>query len=74
MKKSPLIELRYNEVKDLLDINDILYVESNHWSIQMDLPKIGPCTYWKKKDLLHDHKNNKWISQGHSKIKSLLNK
>ncbi|KZE77511.1 hypothetical protein AV926_14150 [Myroides marinus] len=66
-------QIRYNETKDLLDQNEVMYIEKEYNSIAIQMPKLGECTYWSKKDKLHIHKQNKWINNGFYFIKNHLN-
>ncbi len=65
-------QIRYNEVKDLLDQKEVMYIEGEYSSLQIQMPNLGECTYWAKKDKLHIHKQNKWIDNGFYFIKKQI--
>ena len=65
-------QIRYNEVKDLLDQKEIMYIEGEYSSLQIQMPNLGECTYWAKKDKLHIHKKNEWIHDGYYALRNLL--
>jgi hypothetical protein len=66
-------QLRKNEFKDLLEMNELLY-EEFAYHIRADIPEIGEVTYYPKKNRLNIHKSNKWQDNGFYFIKNHLNK
>jgi hypothetical protein len=66
-----MTELRRNEFKDLLDMNEIIFIEHPHF-IQSDITKIGNITYYPKSDKLQICKGNKWELEGYNFIKNHL--
>ena len=53
-----------NELLDLLDSNEIIFVEKENNSMLFLHTKLGSCTYWVNKDKVHIHKGNKWENNG----------
>jgi hypothetical protein len=56
-------EVRRNEFKDLLEMNELMFVEHTDF-IKADIPELGACTYYPKKNRLNIHLGNKWESDG----------
>jgi len=52
-------QLRKNEFKDLLEMNELLFVEENHF-VKADIPQLGNITYYPKSNRLQINKGNKW--------------
>ena len=50
-----MTEIRKNEFMDMLEMNDLLFVEHEHF-IQSNIPKIGNVNYYPKADKLQIHK------------------
>ena len=65
-------EVRRNEFKELLFINDLMFVEHTDF-INADIPELGEVTYYPKKNRLNIHKGNKWESDGYYFVKKQLN-
>ena len=65
-------DLRKNEFKDLLEMNELLFEEKDY-SIVTDLPKLGTITYYPKSNKIQVHKANFWIGNGFIYTKQLLN-
>lgn len=68
-----MTELRRNEFKDLLEMNEIIFIEHPHF-IQSNISKIGNINYYPKSDKLQIHKTNKWELDGFNFIKTHLKK
>lgn len=66
-------EVRRNEFKDLLEMNELMFVESTDF-IKVDIPELGSCTYYPKKNRLNIHRGNKWEHDGYYFVKSHLGK
>lgn len=64
-------DLRKNEFKDLLEMNELLFEEKDY-SIVADLPKLGNITYYPKSNKIQVHKTNTWIENGFIYTKNLL--
>jgi hypothetical protein len=56
-------QLRRNEFKDLLEMNNLLFEEFDY-HIQADIPELGEVTYYPKKNRLNIHKSNEWKDNG----------
>lgn len=65
--------IRRNEFKDMLQMNDLMFVEHTDF-IRVDIPELGECTYYPKKNRLNIHKGNKWESDGFYYVRNHLNK
>jgi len=65
-------DLRKNEFKDLLEMNELLFEEKDY-SIIADLPKIGSVTYYPKSNKMQVHKTNTWLENAFIYTKNLLN-
>lgn len=68
-----MTEIRKNEFMDMLEMNDLLFVEHEHF-IHSNIPKIGKITYYPKSDKLQICKTNKWELSGFVFIKKHLKK
>ena len=68
-----MTEIRKNEFIDLLEMNEIIYIENLHF-IQTDIPKLGNITYYPKSDKLQICKGNKWELGGLNFTKNHLKK
>jgi hypothetical protein len=68
-----MTEIRKNEFMDMLEMNDLLFVEHEHF-IHSNIPEIGKITYYPKSDKLQIHKTNKWELGGFNFIKTHLKK
>ncbi len=66
-----LAELRKNEFKDLLETNELIFIEKE-FAVLVDLPTLGACTYYPKANKLHIHKDNKWELNGYYYTKNHL--
>ncbi len=66
-------EVRRNEFKELLIMNDLMYVEHQDF-IKADIPELGEVTYYPKKNRLNIHKGNKWESDGFYFVRNHLKK
>ncbi len=66
-----MTELRKNEFKDLLEMNELLFIEQAHF-IQADIPKLGNITYYPKSNKLQISNGNKWENDGYNYTKSFL--
>lgn len=66
-------EVRRNEFKDLLEMNELMFVESTDF-IKVDIPELGECTYYPKKNRLNIHRGNKWESDGFYFVRNHLKK
>jgi hypothetical protein len=64
--------LRLNEFKDLLEMHELLFEESDYF-IKADIPVIGNVTYYPKKNRLQINKGNIWKDNGFYFIKNHLN-
>jgi len=64
-------QLRKNEFKDLLEMNELLFVEENHF-IKADIPKLGNVTYYTKSNRLQINKGNIWKDDGFYFVKNHL--
>jgi hypothetical protein len=64
-------DLRKNEFKDLLEMNELIFEEKDY-SIIADLPKLGSVTYYPKSNKIQVHKTNIWIENGYIYVKNLL--
>lgn len=64
-------ELRKNEFKDLLEINELLYQDMGTY-IRADIPKLGEITYYAKSNRIQICKGNKWEDDGYYFIKNHL--
>lgn len=64
-------EVRRNEFKDLLEMNELMFIESTDF-IKVDIPELGACTYYPKKNRFNIHRGNKWESDGFYFVKSHL--
>ena len=53
-----MTKIRKNEFMDMLEINDLLFVEQEHF-IHSNIPEIGKITYYPKSDKLQICKTNK---------------
>lgn len=58
-----MIELRKNEFKDMLEMNELLFIEHPTF-IQSNIPKIGNITYYPKSNKLQLCHFNKWEIDG----------
>lgn len=58
-----MTEIRKNEFKDLLEVNEIIYIEHPYF-IQSNLPKIGNINYYPKSDKLQIQKKNQYKEGG----------
>jgi hypothetical protein len=67
-----MTELRQNEFKNLLEINELLFWEYSKF-IKADIPELGEITYYPKANRLQISKTNKWESEGFYFIKNHLN-
>lgn len=65
-------EVRRNEFKDLLEMNELMFVEHTDF-VKVDIPELGACTYYPKKNRLNIHRGNKWESDGYYFVKNHLN-
>lgn len=68
-----MTELRKNEFKSLLEMNELIFLEYQDF-IKADLPELGEVTFYPKKNRLNIHKCNRWESNGFYFIKNHLNK
>ena len=68
-----MTEIRKNEFMDMLEMNDLLFVEQEHF-IHSNIPEIGKITYYPKSDKLQICKTNKWELSGFNFIKTHLKK
>jgi len=68
-----LTELRRNEFVDMLEMNDLLFIEKPHL-IHSEIPKIGKITYYPKSDKLQISSTNSWETFGFNYIKTHLKK
>ena len=68
-----MTELRKNEFKDLLEMNEILVLEFEHY-IAADIPEIGTINYYPKSNRIQIHKGNKWENDGYNFIKKHFKK
>jgi len=66
-------EVRRNEFKELLFVNELMFVEHTDF-IKADIPELGEVTYYPKKNRLNIHKGNKWESGGYYFVKNHLGK
>lgn len=66
-------EVRRNEFKDLLQMNELMFVENTDF-IKVDIPELGACTYYPKKNRLNIHRENKWESDGFYFVRSHIDK
>lgn len=66
-------DIRRNEFKDLLEMNELMFVEETDY-IRADIPKLGEVTYYPKKNRLNIHKGNRWESDGYYFIKNHIKK
>lgn len=66
-------EIRSNEFKDLLEMNELMFVEETDF-IRADIPQLGAVTYYPKKNRLNVHKGNKWESDGFYFVRNHLKK
>lgn len=64
-------ELRRNEFKDLLEMNELLFEETSSF-IKADIPKIGEITYYPKANKLQICKGNIWKEDGFYFVKNHL--
>lgn len=64
-------QLRKNEFKDLLEMNELLFEEKDY-SIVADLPKLGIVTYYPKSNKIQVHKTNVWKDDGFYFVKNHL--
>ncbi|MNX69561.1 hypothetical protein D3C86_1007830 [compost metagenome] len=62
-------DIRRNEFKDLLEMNELMFVEETDY-IRADIPKLGEVTYYPKKNRLNIHKGNRWESDGYYFVKN----
>lgn len=65
-------ELRSNEFKSLLEMNELLFWEYPSF-IKADIPGIGEITYYPKANKIQICKGNKWIENGFYFVKNHLN-
>ena len=68
-----MIEIRRNEFKDLLEMNELLFVENSSF-IKADIPELGEITYYPKANKLQICKGNTWKEDGFYFIKNHLKK
>jgi len=66
-----MTEIRRNEFKDMLEMNEILFVEYKSF-IKADIPKLGEVTYYPRANKLQICKSNKWEQDGFYYIKNHL--
>jgi hypothetical protein len=68
-----MIELRKNEFIDLLEMNELIYIDKDKF-IHTDIPTLGKITYYPKANKLQICKTNSWRNDGFDFIKNILNK
>jgi hypothetical protein len=68
-----MTEIRKNEFIDILQMNELLFVEHEHFIVST-IPGIGNVNYYPKSDKLQIHKTNKWELNGFNFIKIHLKK
>jgi hypothetical protein len=66
-----MTELRRNEFKDLLEINNLLFIEQIAF-IKADIPNLGTVTYYPKSNRLQINKGNEWKDDGFNFIKFII--
>lgn len=64
-------QLRKNEFKDLLEMNEFLFIEEKTF-IKADIPKLGNITYYPKSNRLQINKGNEWKDDGFYFVKNHL--
>lgn len=64
-------DLRKNEFKDLLEMNELLFQEQDHF-IRTDISGLGEIIYYPKKNRIQISKGNKWVDDGYLFIKNHL--
>ena len=65
-------DLRKNEFKNLLEMNELLFWEYPLF-IKADIPSLGEITYYAKSNRLQINKGNKWKDDGFYFIQNHLN-
>ena len=68
-----MTEIRKNEFIDMLLMNDLLFVEHEHF-VQSNIPKLGNISYFPRSDKLQIQKINKWELGGFHFVKFHLKK
>ena len=66
-------ELRANEFKSLLEMNELLFWEYPTF-IKADIPRLGEITYYPKANRVQISKGNTWQDDGFYFIKNHLSK
>jgi uncharacterized short protein YbdD (DUF466 family) len=68
-----MTELRKNEFIDLLEMNELLYIDEKTF-IKTDIPKLGNAHYYPKANRMQINKGNVWHDDGYNFIKNHLKK
>jgi hypothetical protein len=68
-----MTKLRRNEFIDLLEMNELLFIEMPTY-VKASIPKIGDIQYYSKSDKIQICKINKWEVDGFNFIKTHLKK
>lgn len=66
-----MTELRKNEFKDMLEMNELLFIDNGSF-IQADIPNLGEITYYPKANRLQINKVNRWENDGFYYVKNHL--